>query len=582
MVYIKDEVLKEVRSKNDIVDVISSYIPLSPKGKNYFGVCPFHDDSNPSMSVSSDKQIYKCFSCSASGNVFDFIQNYENVTFPEAVNILAQRVGIELNIKTYSNTQDDKFKKEYEIMELTNKIYINNLKSNIGLQAKNYLAKRGITEEVIDEFGIGLAEDDGSILKNIFEKKEYQLSTCVNIGLLNDNGYDVFQRRIVFPLWNTEGKVVGFSGRIFRDEETSKYINSRETKIFKKGQLLYNYHNAKKHVKIEKYVIIVEGFMDAIRLSVSGHKNVVALMGTSMTLEQVELIKKLRTKVKLCLDNDNAGHMAAITNGKLLLDNKVDVEVITMSDFKDPDEYIVNKGKEAFDNLIASSISYYKFYINFLKKNKDFKDPSDVSKYINEVINLVRGIDDSILREIILSDLSNDFNINMETLNERIKLEGGIVAKSVVKVPVKIEKRTDLLTSVANNIIYYMMNDIKYVNQYKNQLGYIDNAELRNLANEITYYCEKNGNINIADFITFATTRDLKDVVNKVISNFNINNMSDLYFNEYLISYIKLSSKRDISKLKEQLANEQDENKKMEIHKQIDKIKKGSVKNERN
>ena len=318
MAYISNDEINDIRASANIVDIVRDYIPLTQKGKNFVGVCPFHDDHSPSMSVSQDKQIYKCFSCGAAGNVFDFVGNYENVSFGEAVSIVANKIGKTLST-TITKSPINTHRVEYEMMELALKFYQNNLKTTLGAEARKYLNERGLDDNTIKDFDIGLSLDQSDALYNLLSKKEYDIKKQSDLGLINiskNNVYDTFTRRIVFPLWDKDGHVVGFSARIYRGEkDTSKYINSKETIIFKKGETLYNYHQAKDYAKREKCMIVVEGFMDTIRLWVNGVKNVVALQGTALTKEQISLLKKLRCKIILCLDNDNAGELATINNG---------------------------------------------------------------------------------------------------------------------------------------------------------------------------------------------------------------------------------------------------------------------------
>ena len=242
MAFMSNEQVNDIRAKADIVSIVGSYIPLTQRGKNYVCVCPFHDDHSPSMSVSSEKQIYKCFSCGATGNVFTFVSEYENVSFIEAVAIVANKCGMDVSLSDYQSNVPEKFVEEHEIMELSQKFYVNNLRTQFGVDALNYLKERGIDDEIIKEFGIGLSLDNSDSLLNLLTKKGYSIDLLNELALVNNvNGknYDMFSRRITFPLWDKDGKIVGFSARIYRGEkDVSKYMNSRETKIFKKGETL--------------------------------------------------------------------------------------------------------------------------------------------------------------------------------------------------------------------------------------------------------------------------------------------------------------------------------------------------------
>ena len=388
MAFVSNDEINSIRAKADIVSVIGSYLPLTQRGKNYLGVCPFHDDHSPSMSVSGEKQIYKCFSCGATGNVFTFVQDYENVSFIEAVKIVADKCGMKLSVDTF-NSAPQIFKEEHEIMDLAQKFYLNNLRTDSGKDALKYLKERGLNEDIIKEFGIGLSLDTNDSLYSLLSKKGYDKKKLLDVGLINeinDKVYDMFSRRITFPLWDKEGNIVGFSARIYRGEkDVSKYMNSRESKLFKKGETLYNYHKAKDAAKREKQIIVVEGFMDAIRVSSVGIKNVVALQGTAMTQEQINLLKKLRVKVILCLDNDNAGEIATVNNGEELEKNNIETYVIRLSGEKDPDEYIIANGAEAFKENVLEPITFFEFKMNYLKQNKDLSNVTDLTTYINDV-----------------------------------------------------------------------------------------------------------------------------------------------------------------------------------------------------
>ena len=270
------DLVNEIRQKIDIVDLISEYIPLVQKGKNYFGVCPFHNDTNPSMSVSREKQIYKCFSCGASGNAFNFIMDYDHIEFKEAIKVLGEKAGVEVSGISVA-PKVTKYDKYYEMYDLAHKYYQNNINSKAGQKAKQYLETRHIDEELIKEFGIGLALDNMNALTTILFNKDYSIKVLEQLGL-SSNNHDAYINRIMFPLHDISGKIVGFSGRIYDDSILNKYLNTKETIIFKKGECLYNYHIAREYARKLKFVIIVEGFMDAIRLSQIGYKNVIALM----------------------------------------------------------------------------------------------------------------------------------------------------------------------------------------------------------------------------------------------------------------------------------------------------------------
>ena len=582
MAIISQDELNNLRLKANIVDVIGSYIPLEHKGKNYLGVCPFHEDHSPSMSVSDEKQIYKCFSCGAAGNVFTFIQNYENVSFVEAVNIIARRYGVTLS-EQINVKKKDKNHRYYEMMNIATKFYENNLKTQYGKEAVEYLTKRGIDKEIIKEFNIGLALKEKNILYELLKSKKYNEKEMEEIALINisDNIYDNFMNRIMFPLQDPQGNIIGFSGRIYYETQNApKYINTRETVIFKKGQMLFNYHRAKPFIRNEKQVVVVEGYMDAIRLFASGIKNVVAIMGTSLTKEQIFLLKKLNSKIILCLDNDEPGQDAIYKLGKDLQEHNLDVEVIKLSGAKDPDEYILKNGVEAFQRNLNEPLKYLDFALNYLKQNKNLNDSVDLANYINAVLKDLAKEKDEILVDISLKKLVTDYNLDYDVLKSKFdelastKKEENFIKKTEIK---KEKPKVNKYESTCKKILFYMMNDEKYVRIFKNNLIYLDNLNYREIAKEIIYYYETNREINVADFLSFASSNErfypiVIDIVSESEEEFD-----EQTFRDYISSINKANKKNTIKELKQSLKEELDKNKKIEIAMKIAELKKGSV-----
>jgi DNA primase len=588
MAFISNDEINDIRAKANIVDIIGDYLPLQKKGKDYKCVCPFHDDHSPSMSISESKQIYKCFSCNAAGNVFTFVQNYENVSFMEAVKIVSEKIGYHLN-GTITIPVNNKHAKEHEIMNLAEMFYQNNLNTSNGINAKNYLIKRGINEDIIKEFGIGLSPDSNDTLANLLIKKGYEVTLLDNLGLINVSNnkcYDVFSRRISFPLHDQDGNVIGFSCRIYRGEtDTAKYINTKETYLYKKGNTLFNYFRVKQAAKKEKTLVIVEGQLDAIRVYSSGIKNVIALMGTALTKEQIELIKKLRVKVILCLDADDAGKKATIVNGELLVNAGIIVQVIRLADYKDPDEYILNKGIDAYQENIKKPIDFIDFKINTEKENVNINNTEELATYINKVIEDISKETDPILKEITLNKLSKEYNLSLDVLKSKLKsvkqvetIAQEIFVKQEASPPTKLTS----LDKGIRKVLYYMMNDIKYIKIYQNNLGYFLDKTYRQIANEIVYYSEKNKDINQADFISYISkNEELYQTVMEIIDTED-ENLSQ----EELYKIIRVIDEKNrelqIKKLKGELKEEMDIAKKIAITEKIAEIKKGSVIDESN
>ncbi|MBQ3021157.1 MAG: DNA primase [Bacilli bacterium] len=571
MANISNEEFNKIRNSVNIVDVIGNYVNLEKKGKNFFGICPFHDDHTPSMSVSFEKQIYTCFVCGASGNVFTFIRDFENISFLEAVKKIADYKGITLS-KTI-NVQK-KYDKEYKAYDLALKYYKNNLNTDLGKKAKEYLLSRKINEKIIEEFDIGVSLNDNNLSKLLISKN-FSEDMLLNIGLVNKNEeiYDIFRNRIMFPIHNSNGIVIGFSGRIYNNEVDSKYINTRETYIFKKGETLFNYHRAVLDAKKNKYLILCEGQMDAIRIYSSGLKNVVATMGTALTREHINLIRKLNVRVVLNMDADKAGINAALINGDLIKNAGISVSVVTLTGAKDPDEYILKYGLDAYKDAISHAISLFDFKLNYLKSNKNLNNANDLSEYINNVIDELNKSNDDILKDVTISKLSEDYNIDKNILLSKLV---NTEVKKDVTVKRKVKKQNQNIRAV-EEILYYMMNNVKYAKIFTKELNYIPDKNYFDLEKDIQAYIILNNTINLADFISYEINNGKEELIKNIINNHD----SDIEMDESeFTNYIKIVNKwvidSKISNLKVELKNETDINKKKELMDLITKIKRGS------
>lgn len=563
MELLSQQKINEIRQNIDIVDVISNYVKLTPHGKNYFGVCPFHNDSNPSMSVSKEKQIYKCFSCGECGNVFTFIQKYENVSFIEAVKIVANIEGITLDVNIQKK-DNDKYKNLYEIYELSLKLYQNNINTKLGLNAKSYLLSRQIDDEIIKEFNIGLALKKKNLLTDLLINKGYNYEELIDSGLVskNDYGYnDIYNDRIMFPLHNLEGKVIGYSGRIYESNSDSKYINTKETKIFKKGEILYNYHRAKDYIRQKDEVIIVEGFLDVIRLYTVGIKNVVAMMGTAVTSKQANLIKRLSKNVILMFDGDSAGEKATESASKELLNIGVTPKVVRLEENLDPDEYILKYGQNKIIGKLENPKSITEFKLSYYKKGKNLEVLVDQADYINTVINSLNEIEDDILREITLNKISEESKIDINLL--RSKLQPNKVVKTELK-ETKMPK-INKYEKAQMYLLYYMLNNKEVVNLYAKKVKYIPNEEYRRLARFIYQFCQENNYVNEADLISVINN----DILESVLKRIQILDLKESYtldeINDYIDTINEFNIKSEIKRLNEELKNEADFSKQREI-----------------
>ena len=563
-----DEINK-IRKSSNIVDIIGTYVNLEPKGKNYFGVCPFHDDHSPSMSVSPEKQIYTCFVCGASGNVFTFLQEYKNISFLEAVKEVAHSSGLSVNVDV---SRPKMYEKEKSIMDIANKFYVNNLKSEKGHDALKYLKSRGIDENIIKKFEIGVALKDGDTLSKLLIGKKYDEKTLIDVGISNKNDriYDVFRNRITFPVHNPNGEVVAFSARIYNGEADSKYINSRESVIFKKGEVLFNYHRAINEVRKSKYILLVEGQMDAIRIYSSGIKSVVATMGTALTKEQITLLRRCNVPVKLLMDSDSAGEKATISNGELLQNANINVEVIRLSGAKDPDEYILKYGIDKFKDVINSSISLFHYKLKYYKNDKNLSNADDITNYINKVIEELNKRQDEILTDVTLNKLSEEFNISKDILKQKI------VSKEIIKPTISkkiVNKNKKKYDKVCEAILYYMLNDAYYIKAFSD-LNYIPDAFYMSLAKDICAYYILYKNIEIADFLTYIKEDEEKYKMVVEVINEHDEELNSSDWNNYIKFIKKWINDNKIEELKLRLKNTLDINEKLELNDRIAKLKK--------
>ena len=569
-----NELANEIRSKCDIVDVIGERIPLVARGKNFFGVCPFHDDSNPSMCVSREKQIYTCFSCHATGNVFTFLMNYEHMDFRETLRYLGEKVGVNVS-SIHIAKKNTKFDPFYEAYSFSLKYFQNNLQSKIGKDARSYLANRKIDEDVIKEFEIGLSLDSNDDLVKLLTSKNYDLASLNRIGLASDNR-DVYIDRIMFPLYDLTGKVVGFSGRIYRDNGLNKYLNTKETPIFKKGQLLYHYHVAREECRIKKSVIVMEGFMDVIRASTIGIRNTVALMGTALTNEQLQLLKRLSNNIILCLDGDDPGVHATLSIGDMLLQEGIEPRVVVLPNPDDPDSFILNQGKDKFINLLDSAVTFNDFKLRKLREKVDFRSDEETANYINQVLMETAKVQDPIRVEIILKKLAKEFDLSYNTLEMRFReIEKPKTKTPQVKVTYQKKKKTKYEKAM-EQILYFMLNNDWVISLFEKERFVFPNEESRLLASEIVYYYTTYGHINIPDFYTYV--QDKEEIVN-FLNDILAGNYLDTTSRDDLFEYFgvirEYSRTQEIRRLTRSLQKEVDPIEQANIAEKIRKLRIG-------
>ena len=462
--YYPDEVIEEVRSSNNIVDIIGGYVRLQKKGSSYFGLCPFHNEKSPSFSVSPNKQMYYCFGCGAGGNVFTFIMEYENQTFPEAVKILADRAGIALPEAELTEEQKRERNKRQLLLEI-NKTDANyfyyQLNGDQGQQAREYLENRRLSKETQIHFGLGYASKYSNDLYLYLKKKGYQDQILKETGLLTYDekrgAHDKFWNRVMFPIMDVNNRVIGFGGRVMGDG-TPKYLNSPETMLFDKSRNLYGLNYARTSRK--PYMIICEGYMDVIAMHQAGFTNAVASLGTAFTAQHSVLLKRYTQEVRLAYDSDGAGQKAALRAIPILKSAGINVRVIHMDPYKDPDEFIKNLGAEAFQERIDAAESSFMFEISVLEKNYKQSDPEGRASFMKAMARRLLEFPQELERNIYIDAIAGRYGIASEELKRMVNSFGASMSREQVEAAIyqqqereempakkRVEKEDSVLTA---------------------------------------------------------------------------------------------------------------------------------------
>lgn len=426
---IDQSVINEIKDKTDILDLVSEYVKLEKRGRNYIGLCPFHDEKTPSFTVSEDKQICHCFGCKKGGNVFQFTQEIKDIPFVEAVKELGERVNIKVDVgQTQYNQQSQMASDDLKMIEMHELIqdyyHYALMKTVEGEEALNYLRQRGFTDELIKQRQIGYAPDSSHFCHDFLEKKGYDIELAYEAGLLSRNEenfsyYDRFRNRIMFPLKNAQGRIVGYSGRTYTNQEP-KYLNSPETPIFQKRRLLYNLDKARKSIRQNDEIVLLEGFMDVIKSDYAGLKQVVASMGTQLSQEHMTFLKKLTNNITLMFDGDYAGREATLKTGQALLQQGLNVYVIQLPSGMDPDEYIGKYGNEAFLNFVAKD---KKAFVLFkVESHQDEINNNDLAyeRHFREATHDIAQVQSTILRNKLIQDVANIFNMSPEMIYHEV------------------------------------------------------------------------------------------------------------------------------------------------------------------
>jgi len=428
MAFYSEDIIEEVRQRNPVVDVIGSYIHLQKKGGNYFGICPFHNEKSPSFSVSPSRQAYHCFGCGKGGNVITFVMDYENCSFPEAMDILAKRAGIDLPKQEYTPQQKKDADLRTTLLSMHKDaalFYVHELRSEGGKIGRAYFNRRELTEETIRSFGLGYASQHNDALYRYLKEKGYTDEQMKESGLvtLKETGvYDKFWNRVMFPIMDVNNHVIGFGGRVMGDGEP-KYLNSPETKIFEKSRNMYGLNVARRTK--ESYILVCEGYMDVISMHQAGFTNAVASLGTAFTEQHGTLLRRYTEEVILCYDNDGAGRKAILRAAPILKGAGLHVKVLNLMPYKDPDEFMKNLGPDAFRERIRDAVNVFLFETACMREEYDFKDPAEKAAFFNKAANrLAKEFTDPIERNAYTEAVAKQYGIEFDILKRQVSQIG--------------------------------------------------------------------------------------------------------------------------------------------------------------
>ena len=513
MPYYSDELIEEVRSRNDIVDVIGSYVRLKKKGSTYFGLCPFHNEKTGSFSVSPNKQMYYCFGCGAGGNVFTFLMQYENFTFGEAMQSLADRVGIELPQQEMTSAQRREADRRTRLLEINKeaaKYFYTLLRSPRGQKAYQYFKKRELSDETMQKFGLGYSDQYSDDLYRYLRKKGYDDDILKDSGLITIDevrgGHDKFWNRAMFPIMDVHNRVIGFGGRVMGDGEP-KYLNSPETRIFDKSRNLYGLNIARTTRKNQ--LLLCEGYMDVIALHQAGFDNAVASLGTALTSGHANLLKRYTKEVYLTYDSDGAGVKAALRAIPILKEVGIVTKVINMRPYKDPDEFIKALGAEEYQKRIDEAENSFLFEIRIMQENYDMNDPESKTAFYNEIAQKLLGFSEELERNNYIEAVAEKYQIgfdNLRKLVNNLAVKGGIVREHT---PLKSginenKKKEDGMKQSQKLLLTWLIEDTRLFGAIKGLITAEDFTEelYHRVATELFAQFEADGSVNPAQIIS--------------------------------------------------------------------------------
>lgn len=520
MPFYSDELIEEVRSANDIVDVISNYVRLTKKGGNYMGLCPFHNEKTPSFSVSQSKQMFYCFGCGAGGNVITFLMQYENDTFQEALQTLAQKAGIELpkqELSSKARREADKRARIMEINKASAKYFYAQLRMEQGKRGMQYFVNRGLSQDTLKKFGLGYSNKFSDDLYQYLRKQGYEDSILKDSGVVaideRRGGHDKFWNRIMFPIMDANNRVIGFGGRVMGEGEP-KYLNSPETPVFDKSRSLYGLHLAKSSRK--PYILLCEGYMDVIALHQAGFDNAVASLGTAFTPGHANLLKRYTKEVYCTFDSDGAGIKAALRAIPILKEAGITAKIVKMKPYKDPDELIRAEGAEAYQKRIEEAQNSFLFEVEVLQQQYDMKDPESKTAFYSAVARKILEFEEELERENYIEAVAQKYQVGFENLRKLVLHQGSRIGaasksrplKSGVQEKKKKEKENGMKQS-QKLMLTWLVEDPTLFDKIKPYLGPEDFTEqLYRQAAEILFAQCQEGSLNPAGIISMFTDEE--------------------------------------------------------------------------
>lgn len=574
---IDETTIENIRIKNEIVSTISNYVNLTKKGKNYVGICPFHNDTSPSMVVSQEKQIYKCFSCGAGGNVIGFVKDIEKISFLEALQKLAINANIELDIQPTQTTRKEedlkKFEEYYQINEVAQQLFKYMLREYDNMKGYNYLKSRKMNDEVIEAFNLGYVSSE-EVLAKLISNKELSLNKAVELGLLkinHNNEYkSVYANRITYPIYNINNNLVGFSCRLI-EGDGPKYINSPASELFNKSVILYNLNNALEHVKQSHELFLLEGPNDCIAFYKAGIKNSACVLGTAFTKEHVAVLKRIGiTCVILGFDGDEAGVNATIKTMSILRENKIKVKILDFESY-DPDEYLNEYGYEKFNSVIKNPLEAMEFKMKYYFSNINTNNYEDRKKIVTSLALEISQNYDSLDQEYYINLLSQQSMFSPEIiksyLQQNTRNDYTQKTQQIVKSQIQV---SDAITRASEYVIYYMMQDHTYYQQFIDKIGTFLDAKYRRMANIIGAFYLKNDHFEIASMYDKDMDEEVLKDLNKIALTYHIDEKNKQVIFDDCLSSIKLDTlKKEIDILNKELIHNQNPIEKAEVSSKI-------------